>query len=181
MEFRTTNRTDCRAGAFSFVELMIASAMAAVVGATIFSFSSFSGRSFSAMGNYYDLDRKSRGALDQISRDVRRCQSLASYATNKLVFIDADGANLTYSYDAANKQLTRVKGTTITTNLTECDYLKFGVYQRTPIGGTYEQFTNATAATCKLVQLEWVCSRKILGSRQNTESVQSAKIVIRKK
>jgi hypothetical protein len=32
----------------------------------------------------------------------------------------------------------------------------------------------------KLVQVTWVCSRSILGKKVNTESVQSAKVVIRK-
>ena len=55
------------------------------------------------------------------------------------------------------------------------------MFQRNPIGGTFDQFTNTlTAATCKLVQVSWVCSRKILQGKVNTESVQTSKIVIRK-
>jgi len=65
--------------------------------------------------------------------------------------------------------------------LSECDYLQFGIYQRNTISNTYDQFTTANPTTCKVVQLEWICSRKILGARLNTESVQSAKIVIRRK
>jgi len=30
------------------------------------------------------------------------------------------------------------------------------------------------------VQLSWTCSRKVLGKKSTTESVQSAKVVIRK-
>ena len=33
---------------------------------------------------------------------------------------------------------------------------------------------------CKLIAVSWVCSRTILGSKMNTESVQTAKIIIRK-
>ncbi|MBI4659259.1 MAG: hypothetical protein HY735_10495, partial [Verrucomicrobia bacterium] len=54
------------------------------------------------------------------------------------------------------------------------------IYQRNPIGGTYDQYPTGAASTCKLVQLRWICSRKILGVAKNTESVQSAKVVIRK-
>ena len=34
-------------------------------------------------------------------------------------------------------------------------------------------------AICKLVSVSWRCSRTILGQKVNTESVQTAKIVIR--
>jgi hypothetical protein len=64
--------------------------------------------------------------------------------------------------------------------LEQCDYLKFSIFQRNPIGGTYDQYPAATPATCKLVQLTWICSRPIVGSGKNTECVQSAKVVIRK-
>ena len=64
--------------------------------------------------------------------------------------------------------------------LIECDYLHFGIFQRNPVGGTYDQYPAATPATCKLVQLRWLCSRDLIHSKFNTESVQSAKIVIRK-
>jgi hypothetical protein len=49
------------------------------------------------------------------------------------------------------------------------------------VATTFEQFpTSAAAGNCKLVSVSWICSRSILGSRLNTESVQTAKIVIRK-
>ena len=64
--------------------------------------------------------------------------------------------------------------------MTECDYLRFAIFQRNPIGGTYDQYATASATNCKLVQLNWICSRTILGAKVNTESVQSAKIVIRR-
>jgi hypothetical protein len=36
-----------------------------------------------------------------------------------------------------------------------------------------------TNSAAKLIQVSWICSRDILEARFNTESVQSAKIVIR--
>ncbi len=55
------------------------------------------------------------------------------------------------------------------------------MYQRVPKDGTLEQFDAADYATCKVVQLDWICSRKIFKESDNTESIQSAKVVIRKK
>ena len=37
-----------------------------------------------------------------------------------------------------------------------------------------------TATGAKLIKLNWTCSRTILGQAVNTESVQTAKIVMRK-
>jgi hypothetical protein len=48
------------------------------------------------------------------------------------------------------------------------------------MNGSYDQYPTASASTCKLVQLDWICSRPIIGTQKNTESVQSAKVVIRK-
>ena len=63
--------------------------------------------------------------------------------------------------------------------LRDCNALTFAIFQRNPIGGSYDQYPTATSATCKLVQLNWICSRSILGVQVNSESVQSAKFVLR--
>lgn len=181
MEFKTTGQTERSGRGYTLVEVVVAAGVASILFLTLMTFAAFAGRSFQAMTNYQDLDRKSRGALDQLSRDIRRASYLVTNSSTRIVLMDTDGTNLTYDYSSSLRQLRRVKGTMTNSLLTECDSLKFGVYQRTPIGGTYEQFSNATPSTCKLIQLEWVCSRKILGSKLNTESVQSAKIVIRDK
>ena len=100
----------------------------------------------------------------------------------KLVFMDWDGSKLSYVYNPDTRLLRRFKNDVPgpTPLLKECNSLKFSIYQRNPITGTYDQYPTATPATCKLVQLKWVCSRDLIMARRNTESVQSAKIVIRK-
>jgi hypothetical protein len=99
-----------------------------------------------------------------------------------LTFEDFDGTPLIYSYDAAARTLTRTKDGVADPKplLTECNFLEFRMFQRNPKNGVYDQHATATAATCKLVQLRWVCSRDLIKANWNTESVQSAKIVIRK-
>jgi hypothetical protein len=64
--------------------------------------------------------------------------------------------------------------------LTNCDFLTFQIFQRNPVSASYDVYPTANAASCKLINVSWICSRSILGSRLNTESVQTAKIVIRK-
>jgi hypothetical protein len=47
--------------------------------------------------------------------------------------------------------------------------------------GTDQPIPTTDVSQCKLIKLTWICSRNILGKSLNTESVQSAEIVIRKK
>lgn len=164
------------------VEVMIVTGLTSLMLAGIWTFGSFSARSFAASGNYVDMASKGRNALDIMSRDIRRAVGLASYTINSLQLVDYDGAaNLTFIYSPSNRTLTRTKGGISTVLLTECDSLTFNLYQRTPVGGTYEQFPAADQTTCKVIQVNWNCSRTIFGGKINTENSQTAKIVIRNK
>ncbi len=181
MDFKATftkRRTSQRG--LTLIEFIVASGISTLVLLATASLAYYSARSFAGIVNYVDLDIKSRSALDQMSKDIRQCDSLQSASTNQLVFNYGSGITLTYDYDSVGRTLTRTLNAVSKVLLTECDYLRFAIFQRNPVGGTYDQYPTADASTCKLVQLNWVCSRTILGQRVNTESVQSAKIVIRR-
>ena len=106
---------------------------------------------------------------------------MTDFATNKLVFTDYDDVTLSFIYDPTNKTLLRIKGAQTDVLLTGCDSLTFSIYQRNPVAGSYDQYPTASVATAKLVQVQWLCSRPLYyNALQNTESMQSAKIVIRK-
>lgn len=166
----------------TLAEFLVASGISAIICTVVLSLVVYSARSFAGMANYTNLDRASRNALDNMSKAIRQTKKLTAFTSTSLTFLDADDGTLTYAYDSSAKTLTRSKNgvADATPLLTECDYLKFSIFQRNPIGGSYGVYPTATADTCKLVQLNWTCSRKILGAAINTESVQSAKIVIRK-
>lgn len=139
----------------------------------------FTARSFVALGNYNDLDRYSRNALDVLSREIRQTQGVVMFQTNQLRFRDWDGqTNLTYIWNASSGILTRQKGNAVSILLTNCDDLCFGIYQRNP-SNSFNFYPTNNVTDAKLVDVRWVCSRKILGAKLNTESVQNAKIVIR--
>ncbi|MDA1272758.1 MAG: prepilin-type N-terminal cleavage/methylation domain-containing protein [Verrucomicrobia bacterium] len=170
------------ASGFTLMELMVATVIAAILGLGTAALVFYSAHSFAAIANYVDLDHRSRIALDTMFREIRQANRLTGYTQTSLTFEDYDGAELKFEYDSTSKTLTRSKGGLPDSEslLTECVSLQFSIFQRNPIGGTYDQFPTATPDTCKLVQLRWTCARKILGVDRNTESVQSAKIVIRK-
>jgi hypothetical protein len=138
----------------------------------------FSARSFVALGNYGDLDAASRNALDTMSRDIRQTRALTNFINTKLIFDDYDNTPLTYVYDSGAGTLTKQKNGANTVLLKQCDYLNFDISQRNPSANfTFVSTSNLTEV--KLIDVSWRCSRQIMGSKVNTESVQTAKIVIR--
>lgn len=169
-----------RRQAFTITEFMVGLAVGMVVIVATLSISIFSAKSFTSMTNYVDLDANSRNALDKLTRDIRQVNRLISHSATELAFEDADGARLAYIYSPEAKTLKRVKGNSDETLLTSCDSLKFSIFQRGPIGGTHDQYPTADPSTCKLVEVSWKCSREVMGKKHNTESVQTAKIIIRK-
>lgn len=183
MDSKITSTTDRRRrAAFTIVEFMVASSIGSVVAVAVGSLLFYSGRSFAAMANYVELDHDSRVALDRMSSEIRQANRLKEFTSTSLTFEDWDGGTLTFALDPNSKTLRRIKNgvTAPKPLLRECSYLQFSIYQRNPVSGTYDQYPTASASTCKLVQLNWICSRRTVGSPVNTESVQSAKIVIRK-
>jgi hypothetical protein len=140
-----------------------------------------SNRSFIAIGNYVNLDQKSRLAVEQMTRDIRNSQNLTSFATNQLVFTYSGTTNLTYLYDPVARTLTSWKtGGTTNTLLTGCDFFSFSMYNNIPSPGGVLSNTVAVASG-KAVSAAWRCSRTILGAKVNTENMQEALIVIRNK
>jgi hypothetical protein len=133
-----------------------------------------------AMGNYNDLDRVSRNALDQLSHDIRQTRSLTAFTPTSLTFMDWDSNSLSFVYDPSAGTLTRSKLGVTTVLLKQCDFLSFDLSQRNPSNDfTFYPVPADRPDLAKLIDVSWRCSRKILGSKLNTESVQTAKIVRR--
>ena len=130
-----------------------------------------------AISNYNDLNAKSRQTLDVLSRDIRGSSAMAAFSTRSISLTNLAGITTSYTWDGSNV-VKRVYNGTASIVLTNCDYLAFNVYQRNPTTNfTFVTTTNLSQA--KLVDVSWRCSRKYLGSKLNTESVQTARIVIR--
>jgi Tfp pilus assembly protein PilW len=186
MECRITfSRTLSRTSSGSTLpEAIIAIGVTAMLVVALCSFTVFTGHNFAALFNYVDLDDMNKTAMDQITRDVRQANQVTAYATNRLTLQDSDGSPIVYTYSSLNKTLARtatVGGVANTkTILTECDKLKFEMAQRNTRYGGYDVVPSTNAALCKVVNVSWLCSRKLLGIKENTESVQTARIVIRK-
>lgn len=173
----------------TLVELLVASGLASLILIAVLALTLYSARSFAALTNYVDLDNFSRSALDRMTMEIRQADRLVAGDSRFMRFQFTNPTNaamtflVTYAYSADTRTLWRIDSTSRSALLEECDFLEFSFFRRNPIDGTYDQypaFNPTNPAPCKLVQLNWICSRQILGEALNTESVQSAKIVIRK-
>lgn len=189
----------CRAKSrgFTLVELMISIAIGMVVIGSVVSLSIISAQNFAATANYANMDNQSRTALDKISREIRNATSLAAFSTNNPQFLVLTNVNTsppsgaTINYDSGSKTLALTKsGQPVQTLLTGCDTFNFQLFNRVPLINTstnlsfYGSTNTAGQVTnlfCKVINMSWKCSRKILGSKLNTEIVQTAQVVLRNK
>jgi Tfp pilus assembly protein PilW len=169
-----------RCAGLTLAELLVSVAIGTIVLTVVSQLIVFSGRSFASMLNYVDLDDRSNRTLQRMSKDIRQANNVASASSTSLVLNDFDNTPLEYTWNSGAKTLTRTKGGVSANLLRDCEFFQFSLFQRNPIGGTYDQYSAATATNAKLVQVSWVCARKVIGTLRNSESVQSAKYVIRK-
>ncbi len=155
-------------------------AVGGLVLTAVISFVIYTGRGFAGTMNYIDLESQSSLAMDRLVKEIRQTGELVDFTSNKLVFVDYDSNLLTYAYSPADETLVRSKNGETNVLLTGCDTLTFAIYQRNTIINSYNQYpTSLQASNTKVVQINWLCSRKVTGTKLNTESVQTAKVVIR--
>ena len=193
MKFMRTLRSQSRG--FTLLEVLIASSLGSLVFAAVISLTMFGTRSSIAIVNYSELDSRSRYALDLFSQEIRKSTAVVSMETNypscAITLTNADeGVTVRLAYDPDARMVTLDKSGQPTVNaLTGCDRWGFSLYQRTPMvtptNILYFPATNTSGridvSLCKLIDLSWKCSRKILAQKVNTESVQAAQIVLRNK
>lgn len=185
MVFKTISssrrRSRWSAGA-TLVEIVAATAVTSVLSLAVCSGLIYSGRALSGLNNYIDLDDKSRNTLDVMMNGIRAAAAVTSYTTTDLRFVDDSGTAVRFYFDPVAKTLTRTIGagsTNVIVLLTGCDTLNFKMFQRHPPTGTTTWSSTADVKFCKLIEVSWICSRSLFGTTWNTESVQTAKIVIR--
>jgi len=176
----------------TLVELLIAMGLGSVVLAVIMAVMLFSARSFAALVNYADLDNYSRAALDEMTMEIRQADFLVSGSPTSMTLRYSNPTDSTqvwdvqYVYHPADNVLVRLQGGARRVLLEECDFLEFSFYKRNPAANSFDLYMTApfplvNPPECKAVQMRWICSRQIMQQAVNTESVQSARVIIRKK
>jgi Tfp pilus assembly protein PilW len=175
----------------TLVELMVAIGLGSLVVTTVVLLYIFGLRSFTAIGNYTEMDGQSRMAMDTMLREMRQASGVVDFSTNLptpflLLTNDLQAKKITYNWDSSSGVFyyTVVSNSIVTTgtNLTGCDNWAFTLFQRTPdINGNFFAITNGNQAICKLISMSWTCSRTNLFRKFNTESTVTAQVVLRNK
>lgn len=177
MKMRTTQAVSKTTG-MTLMELMISVGIATMFVLGVIILTQFTlNQGLFAIANYSDLNAKSRQTLDRLSRDIRSSSQVIAFSTNSISLTNSDGTAFSYTWDGSNR-LVRTYAGSSSTMLTNCDYLCFNIYQRNP-SNNFLFYTATNIAQAKLVDVSWRCSRQYLGAKLNTESVQTARIVIR--
>jgi hypothetical protein len=164
----------------TLVEYIIGIGVAGILMAVLASLMMFSGRSFLALRNYSELNDNNRITVDTMTRDLRECNRVIICTASRLEVEDSGGDTISYDYSQGAGTLTRTRNGVTRTMVTGCDTLSFNLGTRNPVGGTFAVVPTTDVTQAKVVNVFWNCSRTILGQKVNTESVQTARIVIRK-
>jgi type II secretory pathway component PulJ len=176
-------------GGWTLVEVVVATGIGLIILAAFVAITLSINASTMAVGNYSDLDKSSRQTLDMLGREVRNASDVGTQSTTDLLVLTNSFTTtnvITYAWDGTN--VTRLVSTPdgnpvepMRVMLTSCDYLSFAYFIRVPSGNLeFISYTNGLPSNpIKLVSVSWRCSRSVLGSKLNTESVQTANIVLR--
>ena len=165
------------------MELMVAVAISTVVLAAVVAANISIARAMVATANYNDMNRTSRNALDVLSLDVRNAAFVTNCTSSSLTVVNtfSNVIRVTYAWDGSNYFKRTQAGAPERVLLSGCNFFNFTYYLRVPQANL--QFVpttnNISTNSVKLISVSWVCTRSILGSKLNTESVQTANIVIR--
>src|SRR5512143_3586857 len=100
---KTSDRKTTRA--FTLMELLVATGIAAMVVLALVGMMMFGGKTFAGIFSCADMDDSNRIAMGTLTRDIRTAQRLVSFSTHDFTLRDDAGANLTYRYDPGNQTL----------------------------------------------------------------------------
>lgn len=175
-----------RRNGWTLIEMMVTVGVFVLAALALCTLLLFSVQSLAAMANYAELDKENREAMDKLTREIRQARHVTACSSNSITILNGAGASVTYSFQPSTKRMLRTSndGTGTQVLLNDCDLLQFGLYQRNPVGGSYDVYPvapNTWQETVKVVQLTWRTARTLHGTPVVTsENVQTARIVIRK-
>ena len=167
---------------FTLAEYMVATSVGLMVLAAAMVLWGYASRNCASLLGYVDLSSTSKNALDRLSQQIRNARSVQSCNATQLVLLDPDNQKAMIAYDHRTKSLVKIKNSVRTTMLTECTNFQFFIYQRTPVSNSFQLYSNGWKTnTAKVVEMRWVCHRRVTGDKSSVEAQVAAKVVIRNK
>jgi len=196
------HRTCSSTAGFTLAEALIAFGLSSIVVTGILASFLGCGRSLLSLSNYTALNQSSQTAVDQLTREIRSVSCLTNFTTavitnssqpwfttitNSVTFVPAGGSLtnsnnwVTFKYTPATRTLARTQSGTNRVLLTNCSFLNFQMFKRNQTNGTFIPIPTSSPAQTKIVQVNWICASINPMMPSQTESVESAKVVIRSK
>lgn len=165
---------------FSLLETMISTVLFGVAIAIVMSLYLYSTKSFAMLANYSELDQANRLALDKMTRELRGAETIVSNNANSITLTFPNTPNITYLFEPTSRELLRVQaGGQRSVLLTNCDLLSFKVGQRGMTNGTFDNYPATPGMAVKEVEFSWKTRVPSAVANSSSESIQTAKIVIR--
>jgi len=162
------------------VEVMIASVVGSIVLAAVLSTFLYIGRSGVSLTGYTELERQARGALLQFGTDTRQASGI-TWTNAATLQLTGDFGTITYAYDTATRQLTRTAGGVsrrLAANISSFTFRAFAIDgNELPLATS----PGTVGASTKMVQLQMTLARAHVAAATATESVVSARYVLRNK
>jgi prepilin-type N-terminal cleavage/methylation domain-containing protein len=158
------NRKAASPAGFTLVEVMIASAMGAVIMASVLSSYVFIARNLARLSSYQSLENESRKALTYLSRDFMLAQAVKSGTTptESTVTLVLPAGEVVYTYSTLNKSLRRQATFGASPDLTfmrndscECTTFKFRYFTAAD-GAPTDQVTSTTNIPYSIKQIQVV-------------------------
>ena len=208
---RTSNRSQ---RGFTLVELLNGATISGFSMAGVISTFLLLGRTGANIRNYTEVEAKARVAVELFGRDVRSAYAMTSNSTSSVTLripdttsvrdgtAGADDYSVTYTFDAANKLLTRTgppanepNGTPSTTTLVTgvcqipgTSFLSYYKYVNNPTANPGYGYTNGigtnTAASVrevKQIEVSFLLARKNATVATASNKVLSARFILRNK
>jgi hypothetical protein len=160
--------------------MLISMAITGILVVAIVNFLKYSMFSMAGLANYVSLNSRNREAVDRVTREIRDAMYVKALQKTQITLVDSDGLDLEYRYDPAREVLVRSKNGVTNELIEGCDRLEFTAFRQRPQTNTFSLEPTTDPQYANVIRLNWNCSRTILGAKINNETLQSAKIIIRK-
>ncbi len=165
----------------TLVEVLIAVGIASMLLAVVAVVTLYTARSSAAVVDYVNLTGQNRLVVDRMSKWLRQASEVTSFSSSELVVM-VQGKPHRYYYDDEARSFIETSAGRSRVLLEGVDALKFEIYQRNAVPGSFEQVSAGTSAQLtKLVQVSWRTSRTTAINPTQTDGVASIRIALRAK
>lgn len=168
--------------AFTLVEVLISSSLAAFILTGVMTCFLFIGRSGANIQNYNDMESQSRRGLEQFAEDARQASSITWNSANSVTLV-VDSVNITWAYASGtlSRQYSTSTARSMITGITSFTYKAYSIS-----GTEITDFSTASALstagqTTKQLQISLEAARTSTTAARATNLVLSARYILRNK